>query len=69
MSLEIIYIPHVSIESNEGAVAAASAEVTGLTTAWKKYEVTLTTKDVQPSTSNHFVISTSSPGSVWFNLV
>jgi alpha-N-arabinofuranosidase len=48
---------------------AASAEVSGLTANWKKFEVTLTTGNLLPSKEIQFVISTDSPGTVFFNLV
>src|SRR4051812_30126768 len=59
----------VSIESNEGGKALASAQVPAISTQWKKYEVDLTTGDAPASTTNKFVISASGKGSVWFSLV
>ena len=59
----------VSIESNNGQTVAASAQVPSVTTEWKRYELTLKTGNVAASTANRFVISTSSPGSIWFNLI
>jgi alpha-L-arabinofuranosidase len=59
----------VDIESTSGTVYA-SATVTGLTTAWKKFNVTLTTGTTAPTSSaNRFVISTNSPATVWFDMV
>jgi alpha-L-arabinofuranosidase len=58
----------ISIESNNGAIAA-SAAVPPLSTEWKKYELTLTTGQVGESADNRFVISADSPGTIWFSLV
>ncbi len=59
----------LSIETNNDSTVLASATVPAITTSWKQYTVTLETKDLTPSATNHFVISATSPGSVWFNLV
>jgi alpha-N-arabinofuranosidase len=60
----------VSIVSTNGSgTVFASAEVSGLTASWKKFEVTLTTGNVPASKDNQFVISTASPGTIFFNLV
>jgi alpha-L-arabinofuranosidase len=59
----------IGIESNDGATVFASAVIPGLTADWKKYETTLTTGDVKPSSANRFVISTESKGTVWLSLV
>ena len=54
----------------------ASAIVPKISGEWRKYEVTLTTGDLEPSQDNRLVISTTSPGTfyskhgtVWFQLV
>jgi alpha-N-arabinofuranosidase len=59
----------VSIESADGKKIFAAAEVAVLTGDWKKYEVTLHTKRVQPSKNNVFKITTASPGTIWFQNV
>jgi len=59
----------VSIESNDGKTVFASAKVSKVSGDWKKYEVTLKTKNVVPSKENRFVIKTSTPGIVWFQNV
>ena len=59
----------ISIESNDGATVQASAQVSGLTTDWKRYAVTLTTGKVTSSATNRLVIAAQSPGTVWFNVV
>lgn len=58
----------VAIEGNNGTVYA-TATVPTLTAAWKKYEVTLKTAQTPTTAEAKFVISGSSPGSVWLSLV
>ena len=58
-----------SIESQDGKAVWASANVSRVTSEWKKYSATLKTGKLTPSTTNRFVISTKSPGTVWFSLV
>ena len=52
----------VALVGPNGTTDLASAEVAGLTRDWKKYEVTLTTKNVTPSKDNSFAITTTAPG-------
>ncbi|HEY7087830.1 MAG TPA: alpha-L-arabinofuranosidase C-terminal domain-containing protein, partial [Tepidisphaeraceae bacterium] len=59
----------VAIESNDGSVVQASGSIPSISTKWQKYTVTLTTGNVQPSTTNRFVLSAGSKGTLWFNLV
>ena len=59
----------VAITSTDGKTMFASADVTGITGDWKKYEVTLTTKDAELSKDNQFTITTTSPGTIWFQQV
>jgi alpha-N-arabinofuranosidase len=59
----------IDIESNNGSKTYAKATVKTISTSWKQYSVKLTTSLVRPSENNQFVISTSSPGTIWFNLV
>ncbi len=59
----------VDIESEDGATTAATATVASVGTAWKKYEVELTTAQVEKSTTNRFVISANGKGSLWVSLV
>src|SRR6185503_10782840 len=49
--------------------AHASATVSGVSDQWKKFEITLKTGAVEPSTANRFVISATNPGSLWLSLV
>jgi alpha-N-arabinofuranosidase len=56
----------VAIASADGKTTFASAEVSGLTGDWEKFETTLTTKSVEPSKANQFTITTKSAGTLWF---
>jgi alpha-N-arabinofuranosidase len=58
-----------AITSTDGKTMFASADVTRITGDWKKYEVTLTTKNVELSKDNQFTITTTSPGTIWFQQV
>ena len=60
----------VDIESSDGKTIFASGTVDGLSGDWKKYALKLTTGADAPVTADaRFVISGTSKGSVWFNLV
>ena len=59
----------VSIESADGTKVAASAQVAGITPGWKKYTISLNTGSIAPSKDNRFVISATSPGTVWISQV
>ncbi len=60
----------VGIESNDGKIMYAQAEVVGITGEWKQYTTTLTTsKDVEITDRARFVITTKTKGNYWFNLV
>jgi alpha-N-arabinofuranosidase len=59
----------LSIESADGKTVFASANISKVTGEWKKYEVTLKTKNVESSKDNRFVIRTSRPGTIWFQNV
>jgi len=60
----------VTIESVSGDTVYASGTVNHLTGDWEKYSVTLTTSgNIQSTTNARFVISVTSPGTVWFDLV
>jgi len=59
----------VAIESNDGNTVFAKADVAQVGGEWKKYSATLKTAKVTPSTANRFVISTGTPGTLWFSLV
>ena len=59
----------VAIVSGDGKTNFASAEVSGLTGDWKKFDVLLKTKLVKASKENQFTITTTSPGTIWFQQV
>ena len=59
----------VDIESNDGTVVYASAQVPQITTSWQQYSATLTTGNVAPAENTRFVISFRQPGTLWLNLV
>lgn len=59
----------LTIESNDGQTVAAKADVSGISQQWKKYTATLKTGKATPSTTNRFVISTGTPGTISFSLV
>jgi alpha-N-arabinofuranosidase len=60
----------VSLESPDGATVYATAEAQKVTGAWQHYTFTLTTAgDVTPTKEARFVISSTSPGTYWLNLV
>jgi alpha-L-arabinofuranosidase len=59
----------VSLQSSDGKTVFAGAAIPALTGDWKKYEITLTMKNVKPSKDNRLVIATTSPGTIWFSQV
>jgi alpha-N-arabinofuranosidase len=59
----------LQIQSADGKTIFASAKISGLTRDWEKYEVTLKTKNISPSKDNQFAITTTSPGTIWFQQV
>lgn len=56
----------VEIRSLDGAAVLASAKSQKLSVLWRKYTLNLHTGSIQPTTNARFVISTKSPGSIWF---
>ncbi len=58
-----------SIESADGKTIFASAEISGLTTAWKKFQTKLKTKDVAASKDNVFKLTTRTAGTLWLQNV
>jgi alpha-N-arabinofuranosidase len=59
----------VAIVSDDGKTVYASKSFSGITAGWKKFEVTLTTGKVDPTTKAHFVITLDRPGTIWLGLV
>jgi alpha-L-arabinofuranosidase len=59
----------VDIESADGGTIDAQAKVARVTGTWRRYAVTLTTGKTAPSTANRFIISATTPGTVWLSQV
>lgn len=59
----------VSIESPDGAVVYARAQLSGISSAWKQYRVLLNTGPVTPTANARFVISTRGAGTFWLDQV
>jgi alpha-N-arabinofuranosidase len=59
----------LNIESNDGTTTAATAQVSQVSPEWKRFTATLKTGKVTAGTANRFVISTSTPGTIWFGMV
>ena len=59
----------VSIESADGKNVYAKAQISGVSSKWKRFAVELTTKDINPDGQARFVISTIKSGTYWFNCV
>lgn len=60
---------NLAIESADGKTVFASAKVSKISGDWRKYEVTLKTRNVKPSKDTRFVITAATPGTVWFQNV
>jgi alpha-L-arabinofuranosidase len=59
----------ISIVGDDGRVVYATGKFTGLTTDWKKFELSLKTGRVDPTTKAHFMITLDQPGTVWLGMV
>jgi len=59
----------VALASEDGRTMYAAERVSGLTQAWKQYELTLTTTNVKPTAQARFVLTVDGPGTIWFSLV
>jgi alpha-N-arabinofuranosidase len=59
----------VKLQSADGKTVFCSAEISGLTGDWKKFETTLKTKNISASKDNELVITADSPGTIWFQQV
>jgi alpha-L-arabinofuranosidase len=59
----------VAIESEDGKTRFATGRVSGMTQAWKQYDVTLTTATLAPTAKARFVLTVDRPGTIWFSLV
>lgn len=59
----------VTLESSDGTTTFASAEISGLTTEWRKFETKLKTENVVPSKDNVFKLTTRIPATLWLQNV
>ena len=59
----------VSIVSDDGKEVYAAGKISGLTTDWKKFEVTLKTGCFTPTAKAHFAITLNQSGTVWLGFV
>jgi alpha-N-arabinofuranosidase len=59
----------VSIQGDDGRAIYATRTVTGLTSAWKQYALTLETGAVTPTAKARYVLTVDRPATVWFSLV
>ncbi len=59
----------VSIVSEDGRVVYATKQVSGLTPAWKHFELTLKTGTASPTAKALFVLELDRPSTVWFSFV
>jgi alpha-N-arabinofuranosidase len=59
----------VNLLSDASDQTLASATVPALTTAWKRYEFSLTTGAIRASSANHLVIAVGHTGTLWLDLV
>jgi len=58
-----------AIESEDGKTTYASARVSGLTQAWKQFDVALSTSGVAPTAKARFALTVDRPGTFWLSLV
>jgi alpha-N-arabinofuranosidase len=59
----------VSLVGNNSGKVVATATVPAVTNDWQPYQFTLKTGAIQPSSSNHLVVSVGHAGTLWLNLV
>ena len=58
-----------SIESADGKTVFASAQISGVTGDWQRFEATLKTKRMEASKDNVFKLTTTTPGTIWLQEV
>jgi alpha-N-arabinofuranosidase len=58
-----------AIQSEDGKTTFATGRVSGLTQAWKQYDITLPTANVAPTAKARFVLTLDRPGTIWLGLV
>jgi alpha-N-arabinofuranosidase len=59
----------VAIVSDDGRTVYASEKISGVASAWKKFEVTLKTGNVAPTAQARFEVTLDQPGTIWLNVV
>jgi alpha-N-arabinofuranosidase len=59
----------LAIQSDDGVTTYASGTISNLTREWKRYEVTLETRDVPATAHARYVVSMNRPGTLWLSLV
>lgn len=59
----------IALVNDQTGVKAATATVTGVGSDWKQYTFTLKTGDVAASLNNHLQLTSTQPGTLWFDLV
>jgi alpha-N-arabinofuranosidase len=59
----------VSIVGEDGKLVYASGKISGLSSKWNRFEVTLKTGHLVPTTKARFCITLDQPGTVWMGLV
>lgn len=60
---------HLALINNDSGKVVASAISEVISNEWKKYEVTLKTNQVEPTSKNHLLLTVTQPGKVWISLV
>ncbi len=59
----------VRLENADGSTLFAQAVFTGLTTGWNQFHTQLVTQNAPVGKDNRLTLSTSSPGTIWFQQV
>lgn len=59
----------ISIVSDDGSVVFASEQIAGISSDWKKFQVTLKTRKTSPTSQARFTLTLDRPGTVWLGLV
>ena len=59
----------LDVESSDGTVVYARAQIPEITTDWAKYTVPLQTYAVWPTENTRYVVSTGTPGAFWLTQV
>lgn len=59
----------VSLVSDNTGITLATTSIGNASPSWKRYDFTLKTGKLTPSSSNHLLLSTGHPGKFWLSLV